>query len=806
MNLFFQDSISLYKYEGGSLSPFSRTYVKRTADTVLYRALKRNEYCYIFNARQMGKSSLRKATSAKLQQENIACGSIDLSLICGSQTTEKKFYESLFRILKKDLNIDLKCPNHQVWEQKRQPLPYNEQFIELIENVILNCIQTQVVIFFDEIDSLLTLPFSTDQFLQNLRGFYDKRSTPKYEHLQRLSFVCIGVTTPSDLMESQNSAPFNIGRFIELEDFKLGECEPLENGLTGFVDHPHKVMAEIIAWTGGQPLLTQKLCWLVTQNSPIPAGKEAITIEKIVATEIIQNWELDESPEHLKTIRNRILWEHLTLIKEPFASAMNWQDIFRQKWQHWLNKIQTSSRKVPPSTKQLLKLYQYLLKKGDLPYHANSREQKYLLISGLVKVKNGKLVVKNKIYRHTFTEAWIKDCQETINPRIHLSKWSVPLAGAMVCLCIFSLRSLSVLQGYELATYDHLLRRMPREKQDERIVVVGVNEQDIAYYQNISDQVLVNVIQKLTAAGAVGIGVDLARNVPLSPGEKALAKEFFHNERVIGVCSLENNPAQKIPPPPTLPPQRTAHISIEDDSRYRYQDYTVRRYELSSHSQDSPQVCSATETLGFMLAGLYLKENNIEIAVKDEEWVIDSKVIKRLRPHTGGYNNLDTRGNQILLRYRRTDDPHLPVPKLSFQEVLGEEFDPALVNDKVVLIGKTAVSAADFHQTPYGRMQGVKIHAHFVSQLLSAVEDDRALISGLPWGGDSFLILLCSFCGGAIGLSRDRWGNRFLRLSIGGVTIYTVAWYLFFLGIWLPLLPMLLSFIGTNLVMEKYRD
>jgi tetratricopeptide (TPR) repeat protein len=375
--------ISDFFVAGGTLRPDAPSYVKRPADDELFNLAQAGTFCYILTARQMGKSSLMTRTDRRLSEAGVRTATIDLTSI-GTVTIDA-WYLGLLTELTRQLGL---ATDPEAWWQERAALGQPQRFTNFLRDVVLTEIKGQVVIFIDEIDSTLNLDFA-DDFFAAIRFTYNARAADAA--YTRLTFVLLGVATPSDLIKDASRTPFNVGQAIDLREFTWADAQPLRQGLTHrYPDQGEVILQRIFYWTNGHPYLTQKLCASVVKSGDGVWSESRVDelVGKLFLSEEARN------EDNLKFVQRNV------------------------------EGIKGGQRR------RLLGLYRRVYEEKKVKENQQSLDQNRLKLFALVGVKNGVLQVRNEIYRRAFNLDWIK-----ANTPIDWNRW-IAVAAVLVALVL----------------------------------------------------------------------------------------------------------------------------------------------------------------------------------------------------------------------------------------------------------------------------------------------------------------------------------------------------------------------------------
>jgi len=416
---------------------------------------------------------------------------------------------------------------------------------------------------------------------------------------------------------------------------------------------------------------------------------------------------------------------------------------------------------------------------------------------------------------------------------------SLVLASVAVTSLVMGTRYVGILEPLELGAYDYLIRQRPPELIDERILVVEVTKEDVAEHQYpLEDATVAQLLQKLKQYEPRTLGLDMHRYQSRGAGRSDLISRFEQNQNFFTVCASGSSDPNYAPPPEFSEQQLRNQVGFSDvvvdssnpkDRRIRGDlvvgeqpedtSRTVRRQLLSYDPSlsPSPSSCSTPYSFSFQLAFRFLYEEKIQPMEvnSNEEWQFGTVVFHRLAARFGGYQHLDGQSSQIMLNYRSNQ----PGQRVTLKQVLSGQLDSNLVKNRVVLIGYTAPVARDYFETPDGQRAGIWVHAHMVSQILSAVLDKRPLVWVLPqWGefqwGDTLWVFAWSITGGMLAW-RLRWRSLSFRESVlylglaGGaatLVLYQVCLVILTQGGWMPLIPSALALLSTGSILVIYSD
>lgn len=374
------------------------------------------------------------------------------------------------------------------------------------------------------------------------------------------------------------------------------------------------------------------------------------------------------------------------------------------------------------------------------------------------------------------------------------------LPGLSITGFVILARLLGILQPIEWKAFDVALRWRPAEPTDTRVTIVAITENDIQtrLEHPISDQDLATLVNKLQTYEPRVIGIDIFRDKPVGQGYAALETALTQNSNIIGIDSIEE---PTIPPAPMLDEGQVGFAdAIVDD------DGGLRRSQLAQADAAGNYRFSLT----LQLVQAYLAADNItlENGIKDPETMrFGDTEIPRFYSNTGAYVGTDNGGNQSLINFRAGAEPFTQV---SYLDIVSGQVDPALLRDRALLIGYTAESVKDYENSGAiananpSAIPGITIQAHAVSQILSAVYDNRAFIHTFPVALEYLLILAAGLLGIALAYWQRKPGTHLLLVIIASTSWLLLAYLIMTLSWWLPLVPTLTVFLVNAIALYPF--
>jgi adenylate cyclase len=382
-----------------------------------------------------------------------------------------------------------------------------------------------------------------------------------------------------------------------------------------------------------------------------------------------------------------------------------------------------------------------------------------------------------------------------------------PIASAclpilLVFLFVMILRHTGSLEFFELAAYDGCVALQPKiSPARSRLVLVGITENDIRRQGKwpLSDAVLAELLKVLSLQNPRAIGVDIFRDLSVSPGQEDLDSTLVDNPNIIAVMKFGEG---GIPGPPVL--KNTEQLGFND--LLVDPGGIVRRGLLFLDDGET-----SAQAFALRLALLYLQKEGIRARADDshpEYLRLGPQTVRPFEADDGPYVRADARGYQFLLDFK---EDLKSFPLFSLTDLMTGKIVPGALTDKIVIVGTVAQDAKDFFYTPYSKrldsdqnIPGIAIHAHIISQLLRwALGENGPIITANKTMEGAWIFLWC-LLGGTLGfLVRSPW--RFSLFAATGVGVLWVGTYFAFLsGFCITMVPPAMGWITSAIIVTAH--
>ncbi len=374
----------------------------------------------------------------------------------------------------------------------------------------------------------------------------------------------------------------------------------------------------------------------------------------------------------------------------------------------------------------------------------------------------------------------------------------VPITvGLLSSSLVLGVRATGLLQLWELAAYDRFFQARPASVIEDRVVLVGISEEDVQKAQTypFSDDLWAEFLQKLSTSQPRVMGLDIFRDQIVPPGGENLEKLFRTLPNLIGITKLPPAPVE----PPAILKEKAQYGDVSGSPDV---DGVNRRAFLYPISEiDHPH--SEIPSFALKLSYLYLKKEGIvpKNSSVNSNWLqLGVAHFRPFEPNDGGYVRAKAGGYRILINWRK---PPQQFQEVQFFDVLDGKIPSGFFQDRLVIIGASGLSFNDFHETPFTAasqqtVRGIDIHAQVASSIISAALGERSLIRVIPEFTEWILTIVLATASAFV---LWKWSSCPTHLVAASVflactfsIVFVLLCYLAFLGSWwIPVVPTLLA-------------
>lgn len=406
------------RFRAGGFVRDGEFYIKRAGDEALFYGLLNGSHCHVLGPRQIGKTSLLHSVMQRLRnvrapdlEQGVRCAVLDLLTLETSAGSSERFFFELVRELFRGLGLP-GLPTDYWTDRLGQQVPQPAaRFARLLAELpsILDNLQP-VVVFIDHLEALDRLPALREGFLAavsdamnssegRLRPQSGRRDERGRAESLKVRYCLLGSVLPGDLMLDGKKSALEQSREVSLACFGETEARGLLPGLHTFGEASGKLLAMVMAWTSGQPHLTQRLCEALATRPPSDGAIQRLVDG--VASEVV-------------------------------ASG-------RQRAEPGFAFVEEGLRRAGGMRTELLTLYRalYEAEKGDRVNRRQGGEQAAevtlsashepgllrLVLWGLIRREGTRWRLSNRLFAEVFSSEWLR-AEEAVRPvQALLAQW-----------------------------------------------------------------------------------------------------------------------------------------------------------------------------------------------------------------------------------------------------------------------------------------------------------------------------------------------------------------------------------------------